>query len=166
MWRWSHRADPRARVLADRHYSRQKIGAPQFVPPGRCLVLYAGSPGAAAYWVTSWPFAEYVKHAWPGAWMCSAFRNEGAGQASVMIREAVSATRAVFKEPPALGMVTFIDRAKVRPTKVRGADVWGWTYRLAGFLECGETAGGLLALQLLPGAMPPARFPLTELEAA
>jgi hypothetical protein len=83
-----------------------------------------------------------------------------------MIREAVSATRAVFKEPPALGMVTFIDRAKVRPTKVRGADVWGWTYRLAGFLECGETAGGLLALQLLPGAMPPARFPLTELEAA
>ena len=38
-WRLSHRADPEARVLADRHYNRQKPGTPQFVPPGRCLVL-------------------------------------------------------------------------------------------------------------------------------
>lgn len=100
IWRWSHRADDRARRIADRHYNRQKVGAPQFVPPGRCLVLYAGQPGAEAVWVTSWPFAEYVRHAWPGAWMCSAFRNEGAGIASDMIRQAVAATRAVFGEPP------------------------------------------------------------------
>lgn len=38
-WRLSWRADPRARPLADRHYNRQRIGAAQFVPPGRCLVL-------------------------------------------------------------------------------------------------------------------------------
>ena len=51
-------------------------------------------------------------------------------------------------------MVTFVNREKVRPTKVRGKNVWGWTYLKAGFVEAGETKGGLLALQLLPAAMP------------
>src|SRR6185369_1554014 len=106
------------------------------------------------FWVTSFPKAERVKHAWAGAWMCSAFRSEGAGIASELIRQAVAATRAFYGEPPALGMVTFIDRDEVKPTMVRGVKVWGWTYRKAGFVEVGETQGGLLALQLLPEAMP------------
>ena len=152
-WCMSHRADPAARVLADRHYNRQKIGATHFVPPGRCLVLL--SDCARAFWVTSWPFAQYVRHAWGGAWMCTAFRSEGAGVASKLIRQAVSATRSYFGDPPSLGMVTFVDRRKVRPTKVRGCNVWGWTYRKAGFRVAGETKGGLLALQLLPEDMPP-----------
>lgn len=154
MWRYSNRADPRARILADRHYNRQKVGTPQFVPPGRCMVLYAESDTGEAFWVTSWPFAEYVKHAWAGAWICSAFRNEGAGVASDLISQAVSATRDFFGEPPSLGMVTFVDRRKVRPTKVRGREVWGWTYQRVGFREVGETKGGLLALRLPPEAMP------------
>jgi len=62
IWRLSHRADQEARQIADRHYSRQKPGTPQFVPPGRCLVLVCDG----AYWVTSWPFAEFTKHAWGG----------------------------------------------------------------------------------------------------
>lgn len=163
MWRLSHRAEVRARLLADRHYNRQKIGSPQFVPPGRCVVLYAGTREGEAFWVTSWPFAEYVRHAWPGAWICSAFRNEGAGRASELIVQAVAATRAVW-EPPALGMITFVDRRKVRPTKVHGKDVWGWTYRQAGFRDVGETKGGLLALQLLPNDMPKPRGALTEID--
>lgn len=153
-WRLSHRADPAALPLADRHYNRQKIGSPQFVPPGRCVVLLTGCE--RALWVTSWPFAEYVRHAWGGAWVCSCFRSEGAGKASDLIRSAVAATRAVYGEPPRLGMVTFISRKHVKPTRVRGQDVWGWTWRQAGFEECGETKGGLLAMQLLPDAMPTA----------
>lgn len=156
IWQVSHRADLRSRLLADRHYNRQKVGSPQFVPPGRCLVLYAETVTGSAFWVTSWPFAQYVKHDWPGAWMCSAFRNEGAGRASSMIVDAVAATRAQYGDPPPLGLVTFVDRAKVRPTKVRGQEVYGWTYRQAGFHECGETKGGLLALMLSPADMPPA----------
>jgi len=154
-WCLSTRADPVARELADRHYSRETIGAPQFVPPGRCLVLL--SDCARAYWVTSWPYAEYVNHAWAGAWMCSAFRSEGAGVASELIRDAVAATRAYYGEPPALGFVTFIDRAEVRPIMVRGVPTWGWTWKRAGFVEVGETQErGLLALQLLPENMPAA----------
>lgn len=38
VWALSHRADARALPIADRHYNRQKIGSPQFVPPGRCVV--------------------------------------------------------------------------------------------------------------------------------
>jgi len=150
IWELSHRADPRAAALADRHYSRQKIGSPQFVPPGRCLVLFAKTATGQAYWVTSWPFAEYVKHAWAGAWMCSAFRNEGAGLSSDMIRAAVSHTRAFYGEPPPPGMVTFVDSRRVRQTQRPG-----WCFRKAGFEPVGHTKGGLVALQLLPPDMPP-----------
>lgn len=151
-WYRSHRADPRAAAVADRHYNRQKIGSPQFVPPGRCLVLL--TRGADALWVTSWPFAEYVKHAWGGAWICSCFRNESPHRASDLIREAVAVTRGHYGEPPALGMVTFVDRAKVRRTRR-----YGYTYLKAGFQVCGETKGGLLALQMRPEQMPSAMQP-------
>lgn len=154
IWRLSHRADPLALPLADRHYNRQKPGTPQFAPPGRCFVLVSGDP-VTAFWCTSWPFAEYVKHRWAGAWVCSAFRREGGEvPASEMIRQAVAATLAHYGPAPDLGMVTFVDRSKVPPLHTRKGDVWGYTYRLAGFTDAGETEGGLLALQLLPAAMP------------
>lgn len=146
-WRLSHRADPLALPLADRHYNRQKPGTPQFVPPGRCIVLLAGTP-PAALWVSSWPFAEYVRHAWPGAWICSCFRNEGAGLSSTLITEALAVTRWVWGTPPALGMVTFVDTRYTRSPNP------GYCYQRAGFVRVGHTAGGLVALQLLPAAMP------------
>ena len=153
MWCLSTRADPAAKRLADRHYNRQNPHAAQFVPPGSCLVLL--TPDATALWVTSAPIADYVQHAWAGAWVCSAFRSEGTARASDLIRAAVAATLAHYGAPPALGMVSFINRAHVRPTMVRGVPTWGWTWRKAGFVDAGETKGGLLALQLRPEAMPP-----------
>lgn len=165
MWQWSHRADPIALKLADRHYNRQKIGTPQFVPPGRCCVLYAATPTGNAFWVTSWPFQQFTKHAWAGSWVCSAFRNEGAATASVLIGEALACTRDAFGAFGAPGMVTFVNRAKVKPTIVRGAKVWGWCFRKAGFYEVGETKSGLLALYMNALDMPPARRPLMPLEA-
>lgn len=144
----SHRADPRAVALADRHYNRQKIGTPQFVPPGRCFVLT--TPEADAVWVTSWPFAEYVKHAWAGAWVNSIFRNESRHLSSELIREAIAATRTEW-EPPALGIITFVDAGKVRRKRDPGR-----CYIKAGFKRVGFTAGGLVALQMLPAEMPEA----------
>jgi hypothetical protein len=159
-WELTTRADRRCAALADRHYSRQKVGSAQFMPPGGCVVLYAGRPGdGEAVWGTSTPFAEYVKHEWAGAWMCSIFRNEGAGLATDLIKEAIAATRAVVGDPPTLGLVTFINRKHVKPfisRKRSGAvrAIYGQTYRQAGFREVGETKGGLLALQMLPTDMP------------
>lgn len=160
IWRETTRGCAGARALADRHYNRQKVGSTQFVPPGRCLVLHAETPTGEAFWVTSWPFARYVKHEWAGAWMCSAFRNEGAGVASDMIGQALAATRARFGDPPALGLVTFVDRKQVRPTIVRGVPTWGWTYLKAGFRVLGETKGGLLALGIAPENIPPPVAPV------
>ena len=59
-WMITHQADKRACRLADRHYSRKTRGAPQFVPPGRSLVLL--TPEADALWVSSWPKPEYAAY--------------------------------------------------------------------------------------------------------
>lgn len=107
------------------------------------------TPGYDALWITSWPFAEYVQHAWAGAWICSAFRNESTRRASDMIREAVAATLAYFGAPPELGIVTFVDASKVKRTRQPGR-----CYLKAGFKVVGKTQGGLVALQLLPHEMP------------
>jgi hypothetical protein len=147
-WRLSHRFEPAARAIADRHYNRRKPGTPQFVPPGRCLVLLRTDE--QALWVTSWPFAEYVRHEWPGAWINSCFRREGGDQlASELIREAVAATRAYWPDPPALGMITFVDPGEVRRKRDPGR-----CYLRAGFRRVGVTKGGLLAFQMLPSEMP------------
>lgn len=150
MWSLTHRFSPSGAAIADRHYNRQHVGSPQFVPPGRCVVLQA----EGALWVTSWPFSEFTKHAWAGAWVNSTFRKEGPGLASEMIRYAVAATKAIWNPPP-LGMVTFVDADKVRHKRDPGR-----CYVRAGFKRVGETKGGLLAFQMLPDAMPAADPPL------
>ena len=149
IWRLSHRFDKEALPLADRHYNRRKIGSPQFVPPGRCVVLL--SECRQALWVTSWPFPEFVRHAWAGAWVNSLFRNEGAGLSSDLILEAIAATRSLW-EPPAQGLITFVD---ARKTKTKGHP--GYCYRMAGFEHVGFTKGGLHALHLPVERMPPAK---------
>lgn len=147
IWTLSDRADPAALPLADRHYNRQKVGSPQFVPPGRCVVLLASD--RKAVWVTSWPLAEYVRHAWAGAWVNSLFRNEGAGLSSELIRDAIAATLTVWPTPSPLGIVTFVDAGKTRRKRDPGR-----CYRKAGFRHVGFTKGGLWAFQLLPDEFP------------
>lgn len=159
IWRPSHRFDPVGRVLADRHYSRQKPGSPQFMPPGSCRVLVAAN-GRAVFGLSN-PKPEYVKHAWAGAWVTSIFRNEDAGPlASDMIRAAL----ALMQLPngnwdgrvPTLGCVTFVDPKMVPGIPVRGERVKGFCFLMAGFRCVGETKSGKLAWQLLPRDFPPA----------
>jgi hypothetical protein len=160
-WYLSDRADPVARVLADRHYNRQKVGAKQFVPPGRCLVLTTLL--GDAFWVTSYPYAEHVKHRWRGAWVCSAFRNEGPARSSELVAAAIRATayrwpilpevqswivvkrlpdRTLLERAP-VSMVTFVDRGEVRSKRDPGR-----CFLRAGFEDAGDTRGGLRALVL------------------
>lgn len=146
-WHLSHHADPRACDLADRHYSRKTHGAPQMMPPGRKLVMLTAD--ADAVWGSSWPFAEYVKHDWAGAWMCTIFRNESSHLSSELIREAIAATREYWGDPPALGMITFVNAAKVRRKRDPGR-----CFLRAGFVNVGFNKGGQVALQLRPEDMP------------
>lgn len=136
IWEESWRADPMAKRIADGHYSRQNPDSAQFVPPGRCVVLVIPT---IAYWVTAWPFSKYVKHAWPNAWLCSAFRQVrrcaacdapitrsaanaacpahpasetySVHRSSTLILEAIAATR-WYWPVPSEGMITFVDTGK------------------------------------------------------
>jgi hypothetical protein len=154
IWRRSNRADPAAVALADRHYSRQKPGSPQFMPPGSCRVLLADN--SKAVFGLSFPKAEFVKHAWAGAWVVSIFRNEEAGPlASTMIRDAMAHMRTEY-DVPELGCVTFVDPRKVRGVLARGERVKGFCFWKAGFRAVGETKSGLIAWQMLPKDMPAA----------
>jgi hypothetical protein len=107
IWQSTHGFDQRARELADRHYSRQKKGARQFVPPARRIVLV--TPDYSALWVTI--HQRYVKHDWPGAWFCSLFRNEGTTLSSELVRAATDETLARWGQPPA-GLLTFVNVEK------------------------------------------------------
>src|SRR5262245_4085421 len=157
VWHLSRRFDPAGAALADRHYNRHTIGAPQFVPPGRCVVLKT----EAALWVTSWPYVEMTRHQWPGAWINSTFRREAGERASVLIRQAVAATRWFFGDAPPPGLVTFIDPRHVRPTWRRGAAIYGYCYLKAGFTPVGFTKDReLWVWQLTPDEMPRAEAPI------
>ena len=155
-WHLSHRADRRALPLADRHYNRQKVGSPQFVPPASCLVLIRlvdeQLEQADALWVTLAPIAEYVRHEWAGAWTCTMFRREPECPylASDLIRDAVAATRWKYGDPPPEGFITFVDRGKTKSKRDPG-----YCYRMAGWEPVGRTKGGLYALHLDPSDVEP-----------
>lgn len=163
MWKLSWRTDPRARIIADRHYSRKKPGTRGFVQSGSCMVLLSDNEDAV--WVTVNPIKEYVLHQWAGAWQCSMFRNEGPTLSSLMIREAVACTRWWYRTPPPLGMITFVDSSKVRHKRDPGR-----CYLKAGFHYImvpqaegppirATTKSGLVVLQMLPSEMPPPQQP-------
>ena len=115
--------------------------------------------------MTSWPFREFTKHAWAGAWVNSLFRREGGPLASDLIRDAVACTRYIYRcRPLPHGMVTFVDASKVRSKRDPGR-----CYLRAGFKQIGETKGGLLAFGMAPADMPEPHAPVgmqLSLEAA
>lgn len=151
-WRRSHRFDRPAVALADRHYSRQKPGTPQFMPAGSCRVLVANN--SKAVFGLSFPKPEFVKHAWAGAWVVSIFRNEEAGPlASDMLREAMAIMQHEYPVPE-LGCVSFVDPKFVPGVMERGERIKGFCFKKAGFRAVGETKGGLIAWQMLPKDMP------------
>ena len=154
-WTLSYSQDPRARQLADRHYSRLSSGSAgtaRFLAPGKCLVLLDDL--ATALWVTLWQEPRYTKHAWAGAWVCALFRNESFWRSSDLITEAVACTRFLWGQAPTQGMITFVD-----PRRVRRKRDPGRCYRRAGWRLAGSTKSGLVVLQLLPEDMPAPRAP-------
>ncbi len=76
--------DPRGRVLADRHYSRQTPGARGFMPPGRRFALWR--PGVL--WCVVWNLDPLGA----ARWRNTLFRNESRIRSSDLIRSAMLAT--------------------------------------------------------------------------
>jgi hypothetical protein len=153
-WQLSWRADPVANAVAKRHYNSQSPDSAQWVKPGACLCFRTVEGGAI--WFSSAPFAEYVQHAWAGAWENSTFRNERQDLylSSDLIREGIAATLWFWPTPPESGMVTMVDAGQVRRKRDPGR-----CYRKAGFRHVGFTQGGLwvfhIPLNEMPSPVPP-----------
>ncbi|OGT54436.1 MAG: hypothetical protein A3E01_03000 [Gammaproteobacteria bacterium RIFCSPHIGHO2_12_FULL_63_22] len=72
---------------------------------------------------------------------CAAFRNEGAGRSSDLIR---AADRLAFARWPGERHYTYVNAAKVRSSNP------GFCFLMAGWRRCGRTRGGLHILELRP----------------
>lgn len=152
-WRLANKSDPTALRVASRHYNVQTPGRRQLMPPGRTLVLVTTC--GRAVWGTSAQDPAFVDHAWPGAFVCSIFRNEGAGRSSELITEAVAAVRHAWG-CPAAGMISFVDEAKIRSTNP------GYCFRMAGFERLAERTRerNLVVLRLPPERWPDPEAPI------
>lgn len=127
---WEHvsRFDVRARELADRHYSRQSVGAAGFMPPGRVLVLRT-TDGLAV-----WGVCENLDPVGELRWRCSIFRNEGPRLSSDLVREATAITLARWRRKygalPSVPLTTEVDPARTRKKRDPGRCFLraGWTF--------------------------------------
>jgi len=129
-------------ALADRHYSRQKIGSNKFMPPGRQIILL--SADKTAVWGSSWPYPQYVMRGFlKNAWVCTIFRNESKILSSELIKLAIVTTQSIWQDIPSDGFITFVDKTKVKSKKN-----FGYCFLKAGFKEVGETSKGLLIFQM------------------
>ncbi len=124
-WIVTNKGDQHCRALADRHYSRQKVGSPQFTRPGRNLVLK--TPENDAVWVT-W---SGIRDDGVNAWECTIFRNESAHLSSELVREAIAVTRREWGSPPPDGIITYVNQTKIRSTNP------GYCFKIAGWVAVG-----------------------------
>lgn len=150
-------ADPRAVAMADRHYSRQTPGSPEFTRPGHKIVLlhYDAAGAPAALWASQRPDpASGIRRAdGLDAWDCALFRVETRTvPASDLIREAVAVTAATWHPLPADGFVTTVDPRYVAPTMRRGNPVYGYCYLKAGWSFLRITSERKLHMLCLPCA--------------
>lgn len=141
-WRKVAHSDVRARLLADRHYSRQTIGAVDFMASGRKLVLLTHDECAV------WGAIENLDPAGNRRWRCSIFRNEGADLSSTLIREATERTHGYWRQHyhglPAAPLTT-----EVNPALVHHKRDPGRCFRKAGWSVIGEKRG-LIVLRAPP----------------
>lgn len=151
-WQITNSADSRGRWMADRHYSRKTKGAPTFTNPGDNVVLITEDMGAL--WVSYRP--QFTTFFPIGAWVCTIFRNENrAVLSSILVREAIAATRYIWGAPPDAGFWTLVDADKTRHKRDPGR-----CFLKAGFANAGLTKGGLVALRMSAEDMPEGAPPI------
>lgn len=137
-WSLAHKATPECAALADRHYSRRKVGSPQFMPPGQTIVLY--QPGAVFGWWRPHPRSGIVAMNGLDGWTCTIFRNETAQLSSEMILEA---EQFVTDCGPS-GLITYVFDSKVRSVNP------GACFKAAGWRRTGRSADGRKTLLQKP----------------
>ena len=127
--------DPEMAALADRHYSRQTVGARQFCNSGRKLILRNAEATVLFVWM--FPYPEYRMDKQTG-YNCTLFRNESSRRSSEIILEAERF--AVEKWGPGRAY-TYVD-----PSKIHSSNP-GWCFQAADWKVCGTSTKGKRLLE-------------------
>lgn len=133
-WRVVGKCDLAAVALADRHYSRRKVGSPQFMPPGETLVLVAER--AVWGWWRPHPASGLRSLNGLDGWTCTIFRNEGPLLSSALVLAAEQALRASGRSCGPDGMLTYVWPARIRSSNP------GFCFKVAGWRRRGLSADG------------------------
>ena len=131
------KADAEMAMLFDRHYSRRKVGARQFMPPGETLVLRNAEGTILFGWLRN--TIERMDH--QEGVNCTVFRNESARQSSDVILEA---ERLAYERWGAMRLFTYVN-----PTKVASANP-GYCFKKAGWQFVKRSPDGKHLLEKLP----------------
>lgn len=121
-------------LLADRHYSRRKVGSPQFMPPGDTLVLATPARDAVFGWWRPHPSSGIVAMNGLDGWTCSIFRNEGPATSSALILAAESMLVAAGRGCGPSGLLTYVFDSKIRSVNP------GYCFKRAGWHTAGRCA--------------------------
>jgi hypothetical protein len=133
MWVEIKDGNQRARMLADRHYSRQTVGANLFVGPGRKVVLMT-EDGKALF---AWRKSKYRLDGQKGV-ECTIFRNEGPQLSSELIKEACLWAWYYW---PRERLFTYVNAKKIKSNNP------GCCFIKAGWRKCGTSKAGLILLE-------------------
>lgn len=145
MWHRVTKFDKRACALADRHYSRRKIGSPQFMPPGQTIVLLSADELAVWGWWRPDPASGLKAMNGLDGWTCTIFRNESRTLSSLLVLAAEAMLLASGYGIGPDGMLTYVWDRKV------ASENPGYCFKCAGWQRKGRSADGRKTLlQKLP----------------
>lgn len=119
-------------ALADGHYSRRKVGSPQFMPPGQTLVLITPDDKAVFGWWRPHPSSGITAMNGLDGWTCTIFRNTGPQRSSDLILAAERELLERYDVGPD-GMLTYVWDAKV------ASDNPGYCFKVAGWRRIGRS---------------------------
>lgn len=123
----SGKFDKGGAALADGHYSRRKVGAPQFMPPGQTLVLVTPERDALFGWWRPHPASGLRAMNNLDGWTCTIFRNTSRWLSSRLILCAENMLVARMGECGPDGMLTYVWDAKIKSVNP------GFCFKMAGW---------------------------------
>ena len=144
IWRLTNKGDSRAAALADRHYSRRKIGSPQFMPPGETVVLITPDADAVFGWWRPHPRSGLKAMNGLDGWTCTIFRNESRQLSSLLILAAERALLDCGVTVGPDGFITYVWDAKVKSSNP------GYCFKAAGWQVRGRSADNRKTLLMKP----------------
>jgi len=133
IWERVTKFDRRACALADRHYSRRKIGAPQFMPPGETIVLLSHDARAVWGWWRPHPSSGLKAMNGLDGWTCTIFRNESSTLSSLMVIAAEEFLLSLRVTIGPDGLLTYVWDSKVQSSNP------GYCFKIAGWQAVGRS---------------------------